>query len=211
MSMKKIFVFLALNVFCLCLHAESIKFFYWLDLESVDVNSVTHTDGISTFKTVDGFAMSTFSDSIMGMVFDFQPTHIHIVIANSLNKTIKVNWNDAVFVKKGKVDKIFHSGVKISDRTNYQPPTLLLKKMEYGDIIIPTSNVEYSSYLSRWVYSYLLYGEEYDNSRVQLMLPIVVDDSQIEYVFNFKATYVKEKVKVKFTNDHLVHYVKRKQ
>ncbi len=38
MSMKKIFVFLALNVFCLCLHAESIKFFYWLDLESVDVN-----------------------------------------------------------------------------------------------------------------------------------------------------------------------------
>ncbi len=126
------------------------------------------------FKVEDKNLVVTYQPdtSDAGTSFQFQ---------NKTNSVIKILWDETVYLSPdGLSQKVFHSGVKIADRDQSLPPSILPPKSSFNDDILPTGNV-------RWVAS----GWSYDplcgtRANVTHMLQ---DDACLGQVFGYFITY----------------------
>lgn len=138
---------------------------------------------ISKFSYIDNVIDITILGS--SKEFDF-------VLKNISDNSIKVVWNEAVFVNyDGSTSKIMHYGTKYSQREGDQPATTIIKGAKIDDCAVPNGNVRYSETLKEWVTD-SMYPTTPGRSpgTLQLMLPIQIKDVINEYIFVFDVKYV---------------------
>lgn len=110
-------------------------------------------------------------------------------LSNKTANTIKIIWDDAVFVQtNGVTSKVIHSGIKYSERENNQTPSIIIRGATLEDFALPTSLVRNDGLT--WVEESMFPSEvSYTVKQIRLMLPIQIEDVVNEYVFIFNVEY----------------------
>lgn len=151
-------------------------------------DSVGNPDQIST--------ACTHVDSNLSVGFEFLKTDISMVLKNNSNSTIKINWDECLFIKNDIPSKVMHSGVKYTDRNQSMPPSIIPKGTLHTDVIVPTDNVywkegyysQYGSSPGGWEKKDILPTSTTNiGDKVSLYMPINVGTTTQEYNFNFKV------------------------
>lgn len=91
----------------------------------------------------------TWSDENIGVSFAVTRNSILFEMENLTNETLKLIWDEAVFVQFGKTQKVMHEGVKFIDRNASQPASVIPPRLSIRDAIVPTNNI----YWSRGMYN----------------------------------------------------------
>lgn len=147
-----------------------------------------------------GVEKYSFNDSIIDIVIVGTPEQFNFVLKNVSPSSLKIIWNEAVFVGlDGSTSKVMHVGTKYSERNGDQPASVIIKGAKIDDLACPTANVYYdegtrigySTYGNGWKTKSML-PETYQGKEageIRLMLPIQVKDVVNEYTFVFKVYY----------------------
>jgi hypothetical protein len=156
-----------------------------------------------------------FEDSLIDVVFAIGQKQISFIMKNKSAHTIKLNWDETLFIKFGTPGKVMHSGVKYTERNNSQPMSIIPSGTSHEDIILPTENVywrdgyysQYGSSPGGWEERDLFPSNDMNkpeykelilsNKGIQfrVFMPILVNGIQKEYNFNFKILNVTQIVK----------------
>jgi hypothetical protein len=187
-----------------------------LSLVVVSMTSCYTTSTISTAKysmslldsnntKVDTATVMTYKDSVVDIYFEFKEKDVAFGIKNKTNKSIKLVWDEALFMANGSSSKVMHDGVKYINRNESMPPTVIPANTFISDVITPTSNVywregyysQYGSTPGGWEQSPLLDDKLEKDSKVQIYLPMIIGGQTKEYNFTFnvenKNTYLNNK------------------
>lgn len=164
---------------------------------------------------LDTFGIMHFEDSAIAVNFSIGQKEIAFSMKNKTNHTIKINWDETLFIKYGTPGKVMHLGVKYTDRNNSQPMSIIPSGIAHDDIILPTENVYwrdgyYSQSYSRaggWEEKDLFPSNDlnkpenkelilsYKGIKFRVFMPIIINGIQKEYNFNFKILNVAQIVK----------------
>ena len=72
----------------------------------------------------EGVTKYSFEDEMIKIVWLPTSYGFDFVLSNRTDHSIKIIWDEAVFVdEKGRSKRVMHSGVKYTERNNPQPPT----------------------------------------------------------------------------------------
>ena len=114
------------------------------------------------------------------------------VLKNVSDNSIKVVWNEAVFVGfDGATSKVMHAGTKYSQREADQPATTIIKGAKIEDLAAPNCNIRYSDVLKEWVTESMYpSAPALSPGQLRLMLPIQIKEVINEYIFIFDVSYV---------------------
>ena len=151
--------------------------------------------------------LSIYEDSIIKIDWGYASTQIGFDLTNKSDQTLKIIWDDAAFISQSnESSRIFHVGIKYTDRENPQPPTSVYKKTTLSDLIAPTSYTRYvSGQYGGWRSDPLIpipsnvwsskieYIESLLGKTMRVILPIKIDDKVIEYAFSFRTEFIAKK------------------
>jgi hypothetical protein len=117
------------------------------------------------------------------------------VFKNKTNSPLQIVWDESNYIDpNGKAERIFHSGVKIIDRSQSQPPTNIPPQSSVSDDVIPIGNVTWASY-GMWTYSPLCGTRDLEKFTIS-------DDECVGKTFTYFFTYLldgkKKNLTVKF-------------
>ena len=114
-----------------------------------------------------------------------------------------INWEHSSYYvdENGRTMRVIHSGIKLIDRNSAQTSSVVPKNATIEDVLIPSEKIYYSSgeYSGGWHEGRLFPGyssqEEANNSPVlgkivRVIFPIIIEDVQNEYVFEFSVDSV---------------------
>ena len=87
---------------------------------------------------------NTFNDGKLAIEFTFSQKELDFEMKNLTSDPIKIIWDEVSFVQYGEGKRIFHKGVKYTERNNPQVPTIIPSGTTYSDLICPTDNVYFS-------------------------------------------------------------------
>jgi hypothetical protein len=147
-----------------------------------------------------GVTKYSYEDNLIKIVWLPLKTQFSFSLNNKSEHSMKIIWDEAVYVNEnGSSQKVFHSGVKYTERNNMQPPTTIIKGAKIDDLVIPTENVYYiSGQYGGWRESPLfkssaMTAKELDDLKslyvgkvVKISLPIKIEETTNEYLFTFK-------------------------
>jgi hypothetical protein len=187
-------------------------FYGWYHVSLEKVERSTGTKRSSTEQktgTILDMGSSGFhyEDDLIQTIWQFDKKRINFVLNNKTNSTMKIIWDGTSFVDMaGLGHRVMHGGVKYTDRSNPQPPTVILRKGSVEDMMLPTDHVRFQerSYSpSEWVESPLLPEFEaqtrdelnfkaapYLGKTMQVLLPLEIDGIVNEYILTFKIKEV---------------------
>ena len=134
----------------------------------------------------------SYIDNVIDILIFGGSKQFDFILKNVSNNSIKVIWNEAVFVGfDGTSSKIMHVGTKYSQREADQPATTIIKGAKIEDLAAPNCNVRYSDVLKEWV-TESMYPTTPATSpgQLRLMLPIQIKEVVNEYIFVFDVNYV---------------------
>ena len=139
----------------------------------------------------DGVTKFSYVDEYIDILIFASYNQFNFVLKNVSQTSIKVIWNEAVFVDSdGSTSKVMHTGIKYSEREGDQPATTIIKGAKIDDLAAPTKNVRYSDVLKKWVTDSMFPSVPALNvDPIRLMLPIQVKDTINEYIFVFDVGY----------------------
>lgn len=147
-----------------------------------------------------GVTKFSYEDTLIKIIWLPLRTQFSFKLTNKSNHSMKIIWDEAVYVDiNGSSQKVFHSGVKYTERNNSQPPTIIVKGANLDDLIMPVDNVYYmSGQYGGWVEAPLFKNiansevelstlkSTYIGKVVKVLLPIKIEDTTNEYLFSFK-------------------------
>ena len=127
---------------------------------------------------------------------------LNFSITNISDYSIKILWDESVFIdQEGKTGRVMHDGVKYIDRNNSMPASIIPKGTSLDDIIVPTSNVYYSSGIG-WETSALVHVNQdllksnpsaYEGVTIKILLPLEIEGIKNEYTFEFDVYNIQVK------------------
>lgn len=149
--------------------------------------------GKTTSVTDKDITKYSYEDNFIDILIFAGSTQFNFILKNVSDNTLKVVWNEAVFVDvDGSTSKVMHTGIKYSQREADQPASTIIKGAKLEDVAAPTDKVYYSDVLKEWT-SKSLYAnasQKLEGQTIKLMLPIQVKDVVNEYIFEFTLSYV---------------------
>ena len=170
--------------------AEDIAWSYKSSLTKVEKPSNPAIRyGKTTVQSEHNVSKFNYVDNVIDILILGGEKEFDFVLKNISDNSIKVIWNEAVFVGyDGSSSKIMHVGTKYSQRDGDQPPTVIIKGAKIDDCAIPNCNVHYIN--SDWVI-WSMYPDipKAEPIQLRLMLPIQIKDVVNEYVFIFEAKW----------------------
>lgn len=190
--MKKLLLLIVITSLVSCgIAGYTIK--YDLSLDKAGQNKQLENVSTESFKS------QMYSDSVMSIKFSYKTDErINFELTNRLDRTIKIIWDEVVFVDAdGKSSRVMHDGIRYIDRNKSLPVTAIPSGATINEMVLPTSNVQYGG-LKGWLeYSYLPkhsnnkntidgLGKLYTGKTIKIVLPIVYDDKTHDYTFVFK-------------------------
>jgi hypothetical protein len=148
----------------------------------------------------EGTKKYSYEDDMIMTIWLALEDEFSFVLENKTNHSIKIIWDEAVFVdENGSSGKIMHSGVKYTDRNNSQPPTVVVKNAKITDVVVPTDHIWYSSgryggwrtialidNLARSREELDIQAKEKIGKVVRVLLPLQIEETINEYIFSFK-------------------------
>lgn len=142
-----------------------------------------------------GITKFSYKDNVLDVLIFTGGERFIFDIKNVSAHTIKIIWDEAVFVGfNGRADKIIHSGIKYSEKNNSQPSTTIIKGASISDVAIPVSNIEYTKahplLSADWKIN-KMFNEKTspESGKLMLMLPIQIKDTINEYTFVFDVNW----------------------
>jgi hypothetical protein len=150
-----------------------------------------------------------YVDSTINTTFFVGKKDISMVMKNQTSGTIKILWDESLFIKNGNPGKVMHAGVKFIDRNQSMPPSVVPANTTFEDVIIPTDNVyykegyysQYGSSPGGWEKKDLLPSYTSKGDQFGVFMPMTVGGTTKEYNFNFKVDDVKTQYKQERTMD----------
>ena len=154
----------------------------------------------------EGKTKYSFEDEMIKIIWIPTSVQFYFTLTNKTSHSIKIEWDEAVYVNEsGMSQRVMHSGVKYIDRNNPQPPTTIVRNATISDLILPSDNVYYvSGQYGGWnekplfpnvsmtsEQEIMLKAEEYIGKKVQILLPLKIEDVVNEYIFVFSINDVK--------------------
>lgn len=145
--------------------------------------------GKTTVQSDNNVSKFSYVDNVIDILIFSGEKEFDFVLKNVSDNSIKVIWNEAVFVGyDGSSSKIMHVGTKYAQRDGDQPPTTIIKGAKIEDCAIPNCNVKLI--YSEWqVLSMFPLSPTLEPIQLRLMLPIQIKDVINEYVFVFEADW----------------------
>lgn len=146
------------------------------------------------FKTIDEDSVTKFAfeDKFIRMVIVEQNKRFGIRLTNLANNTIKLIWDEAVFVDSwGYTSKLLHSGIKTRQRELSLPASVIIRGATLNETAFPTQVAVYSDALHEWIMSPEMFPKEItaETRQIQLMLPVQIKDVVKEYIFVFDVRF----------------------
>jgi len=176
---------------------------------------------ISETKNSMDYGELSFVDSLIDISFTINKKEISFSLRNLSSNTLKINWDETLYISEGNTGKVMHGGIKYIDRNMFQPPSVIPKGTVHNDVIVPTDNVYWRdgmygrtvSIAGKWeereLFPHFVSVSEQENIISKLMgseftiyMPVQVKGITQEYNFNFKIINVadsKSYVPVKLT------------
>ena len=121
--------------------------------------------------------------------------YFSIVIENKSKKSIKLDWNEVVFVdENNKSQLVIHNGVKYVDANKPQLASVIAPNSILDDIVIPTSRLYCSSYDYEWtilsILDYVYKNGKYPvGTQVKLLIPLTINNVRNEYTFTYDVIW----------------------
>lgn len=149
----------------------------------------------------EGKTKYSYEDDMIKIVWLPLSTQFGFTLKNKTDHSIKIIWDEAVYVdQNGSSGRVMHAGVKYTDRNNPQPPTVVVKKANIDDMIVPTDNVYYvSGQYGGWRTKPMFPNrastqeelnaltQKYIGKEVKVLLPLKIQETINEYIFTFKV------------------------
>ena len=149
----------------------------------------------------EGKTKYSYEDELIKIVWLPLSTQFAFTLENKSDNSIKIIWDEAVYVdENGSSGRVMHSGVKYVDRSNPQPPTVVVKKAKVDDVVVPTDNIYYiSGQYGGWQTKPLFPNQattqeelnaltqKYVGKTVKILLPLQIQETVNEYIFSFKV------------------------
>ncbi|MBI9037927.1 MAG: membrane lipoprotein lipid attachment site-containing protein [Bacteroidales bacterium] len=149
----------------------------------------------------EGKTKYSYEDELIKIVWLPLSTQFAFTLENKSDNSIKIIWDEAVYVdENGSSGRVMHSGVKYVDRSNPQPPTVVVKKAKVDDMVVPTDNIYYiSGQYGGWQTKPLfpnrattqeelnVLTQKYVGKTVKILLPLQIQETVNEYIFSFKV------------------------
>ena len=176
---------------------------------------------VSGIKNPMEYGELAYVDSLISISFSINQREISFSLRNTSPNTLKIIWEETLFIVDENTGKVMHSGIKYTDREMFQPPSVIPKGTVHSDVIVPTDNVYYKdgiygAYVSvaggweeRELFPQTVPVSNQENiisklkgSEFTIYMPIQVKGITQEYNFKFKVINVadsKSYVPVKLT------------
>jgi hypothetical protein len=169
-----------------------------------------------------------FEDSIFQIFWLVNRSVIGFYMNNKTEHSLKIIWDEAAFVdQNGSTHRVMHQGIKYSNKDQSQPPSIVVRKGNYDDIIQPTDYVYWKegtenssgSWENKPIIDYfdLHYNSQFihENGKyptleafttavnanvgksIQVLLPIRIEETTNDYIFTFKIDSVSTKTDTK--------------
>ncbi len=163
--------------------------------QSVPYNNYTVSLVDEKGAVTDSGEALTYVDSSIIASFAVGKKDISMVLKNQTSNTIKILWDETLFIRNGSPGKVMHAGVKYTDRNQSMPPSVVPAGTTFDDVIIPTDNVywregyysQYGSNPGGWEKKDLLPSYTSTGDKFGVFMPMTVNGSTKEYNFNFKV------------------------
>ena len=168
---------------------------------------------IYSYKLMDNHAKTdkSFDDGKISASFIVGEKQIDFALKNLTSDPIKINWDESSLIILGESKRVMHKGVKYTDRSSSQVPTIIPSNSLIEDCVIPTDNISYSegyygsnySVPASWKIKDLLpLRDNYDEDRkqyilnskgqtIKLFLQLELNNQKTNYTFEFQITDVK--------------------
>lgn len=166
-------------------------------------NSIIDSTNISNALNSIGLNTTSYSDSLLEITWMYNLTHLDFTLKNIGQESYKILWDDMSYIDtENNGHRIFHKGVKMNDREKSQAPTVVMKRTNLEDVIIPSDYVSYNDYFNRWLFNFLHSSKlPVEGKEIKVLMPIDVKGKIIEYVFTFKLRDLKTKKKADMNGD----------
>lgn len=150
----------------------------------------------------------TFEDAFINASFSINRYDISFRLDNKTNQTIKIIWDETVFIRSNNPQRIIHNGVNCGAKNQLQLPTVIPAYTFIQEKIIPTNNnyweedIEENDYHGNCERRELLpkndYGSKkrsaaiysFEGQTISIYMPIEIDGKKQDYTFTFKITDV---------------------
>lgn len=135
----------------------------------------------------------SYTDNILSIVMVDKIDRIAFNLENKSGNSLKIEWDEASFIGlDNTASRVFHSGVKYSDKGLSMPASVIPNGATLDDVILPTNLTSYSG--GDWKSSTLIPRREiYDESKIgmniKVLLPISLKGVIYEYTFIFKVEW----------------------
>ena len=141
-----------------------------------------------------------YSDEMVDIAWYSSGKGIGFELKNKTEHSIKIIWDEAAFVDhEGQSERILHSGVKYADSGNPQPPSVVVRGGSISQVVYPADKIHYAGSTLGWQHDPLFPtksatkkgiqkdANEYIGVRVQILLPLKIEDVVNEYLFTFEV------------------------
>lgn len=141
-----------------------------------------------------------FVDDNIDISWTIGNTKFGFVLQNKTDHTIKIIWDDAVFIDTdGSSNRVMHAGIKYTEKENPQTPSVIARGSFIEDMVLPTKNVylETNPYIYGWKEQYYLpvlnknketlfsQAQSVIGGNIKIILPIQIEDVVNDYTFEF--------------------------
>lgn len=156
---------------------------------------VSYADSISKYK---------YEDDYIDIVWYVTKDRFNFELKNKTNHTMKINWDEVTYVDPfGGAKRVIHQGIKYIDRDKSQPSSTIPRGTRVTDCLIPSENIYYHNYWKQWTQHNVIpieYTSEeqlksvalnYTGKKLLIMMPIKIENTQNDYIFEFEVGAMK--------------------
>lgn len=140
----------------------------------------------------------SYEDEMVSFIWYVSKSQFNFMLKNKTNHSIKVPWDDIVFINPGgRSMRVIHSGVRYIDRNKEQGTSVVAKNSTLDDILIPSDYIYYvddgGSGLGGWKNHDVFHNYEFIGAKASIVFPVIIEDVTNEYVFKFQVMDVYKK------------------
>jgi hypothetical protein len=186
--------------------------------QTVPYSSYSYNMLDSTKQVVDTSSTLSYVDSMINAVFTIGKKDISFVMRNKTDKTMKILWDETLFIQNGISERVMHGGVKYTDRNQSMPASVIPPNTLHTDIIVPSNKVyyregyysQYSSIPGGWEQKDLFPESTEKGTQFSVYMPTIINGATKDYTFNFqvgeKKTVYKEERTPNLTGTFLLTF-----
>ena len=165
---------------------------------------------------VDNMVRDVYEDDYIRIYWDVSSKYLRFNLRNKTNYTLKINWDDISYVDEyGFTGNIIHSGVKYVDKNKPQSSISVPRGASVCDVLVPVDNIVYVN--GQWIESELVKSsyknlEEFETLKernvglyIQILFPVLIENVQNDYIFNFKINDIKRASNDECNSDYKIN------